>query len=112
MAISIGTVATMKTPDDWAVIPDDRQTLVQTLDGVVAVDAGRVETGDRYAFTGTFTPTAWAILKGYWNNRTFVPVVMPNGETLANCRVVVKGYTFADPLFKNYIKAQIEIWEV
>ena len=112
MAIKIGDAVTYNTPEDYSVNPDDRQSLVQTLGGAVAVDNGAYAAGDRYTFTALFAPADWALVKGYWARRTLVTVWLPDGAGLSGCRVVVKSYTIGHALFPGHIKAQVEIWRV
>lgn len=112
MAIKIGDAYTYNTPEDYAAAPDDRQNLVQTLSGAVAIDNGRYEAGDKYTFTGLFSPGNWALVKNYWTTRTLVTVRLPAGSELTSCRVVVKNYTIGHALFPSHVKAQIEIWRV
>ena len=112
MAIRIGEATTYNTPEDYAVTPDDRQSLVQTLGGAVAMDNGTYVAGDKYSFTALFSPANWALVKGYWTNRTLVTIGLPDGNGLAGCRVIVKSYTIGHVLFPSHVKANIEIWRV
>lgn len=112
MAIKIGNVSTKNTPEDWAVIPDDRQTLIQTLDGTTPIDGGRFESGDKYSFTGEFTSEDWAVVKDYWEKRTKVNVVTSDNTTLNSRRVIIKSWTFIHKQFPDTFKAMIELWAV
>lgn len=114
MAISIGTVTTVKDPDNWGIAPDDRQSLVQLIDApyASAIDAGRCPYGDKYKGTITVSAADWATLSGYWINRTPVPVVTPEGESLTDCRFVAKSYSRHSWLLKEYINVMFEIWRV
>ena len=114
MAISIGTVTTVKDPDNWGIAPDDRQSQVQTLDSpyVAVIDNGRCPSGDKYTGTITVSAADWATLSGYWTNRTLVPVTTPEGEALTGCRFLVKSYSRHSWAFKSYTTVTFEIWRV
>ena len=62
MAIRIGEATTYNTPEDYAVTPDDRQSLVQTLGGAVAMDNGTYVAGDKYSFTALFSPAKFLFI--------------------------------------------------
>ena len=112
MAIKIGSALSLGKAKNWTVIPDDRQTKVQTIDSpyIFVVDNGRRETGDNYQFNAVFPAAGWSLVKGYWTNRTLVNVVTDSGETLLNRRVVVKQWTWPDLFEKKYVDVTVELW--
>ena len=115
MAIKIGTVESIGHAKNWSMTPDDRRTLIRTLDApyVAVVGDGVKEQGHVYSFTATFTKDDWdSILKGYWYNGTLVDVVMDDGDTLASRRVVIKNKLPHEMFEKSYVDVTMELWGI
>lgn len=110
MLIKIGAVDALSA-ENSGVIPDDRQSIIETIGGVVVQDFGHIEEGDKFTYTVTFRPEDATIIRNYWHNRTRVNVVDECGNVLENMRVVVKRYKY-EPNFKNYYRAELELWKV
>lgn len=110
MHITINGINTMSV-EDWSVIPDDRQTQIQTVGGVVVQDFGVVEEGEKYSCTVTLPKTDAETIKGYWKNRTLVTLTDEGGEVYENVRVIVKRYGYLTG-FKKYMKMGLEFWRV
>lgn len=110
--IIIGSVSSVGHPDEWSLIPDDRQTLVPIIGGGVTVeDYGRCVNGDRYSATATFSSTDYNTLVSYWNNRTLVNVIEEDGTVHSNCRIVIKSVRYPR-LIPQYKIVQFEVWAV
>lgn len=108
--IKIGDVETLRT-EKWEIIPDDRQTRIETIGGVIVQDFGHVEAGDSYSCAVTVPAAGAAVISQYWHNRVFVPVRDVSGTIIPNMRVVIKKYGYVDR-FENYYWAEIELWRV
>ena len=106
--IKIGDVQTMEVKN-WQVIPDDRQTKIETIGGIAIQDFGHVEEGDSYSCEVTLHKQDWLTVKGYWHNRTLVNIIDEGEEVHQNMRVIVKKYSYLDG-FKKYVKATLELW--
>lgn len=118
MHIKIGDVETLKT-EKWEIIPDDRQTRIDTIGGKVVQDFGYVKEGESYTCSVTVSAAGWEILEGYWHNRQFVPVRDVSGEVISvPLRPVVKKHGYVEHyerergLNKKYYRADIEFWRV
>lgn len=108
--IQIGTIKSMREPEGFGCTPDDRQELIQCIDGVCYVDAGYHPEGDVFSCTAIFKPADWVILKGYWQGRVKVDITDQQGEVTPQIRVVVKKY---EPISKHkYWKITMEFWRV
>ena len=107
--IKIGEVETLNT-EDWEVVPDDRQTRVETVGGIVIQDFGRNESGDSYTCKVTLEAAAGNTLSGYWHDRTPVTVRDVSGRELSNMRVKVKKYGYVYFFEENYYWAELEFW--
>lgn len=108
--IKIGDVETLRT-ENWAVVPDERQTKIETIGGVVVQDFGYVEAGDNYSCSVT-VPAAGAItITQYWHNRIPVAVRDVSGLIIPDMRVVVKKYGYV-ARFEDYVWAELEFWRV
>ena len=102
---------TLRT-EDWNVIPDDRQTRIETIGGVVVQDFGGNVGGDTYSCKVTLEAAAAQILSGYWYDRRLVTVRDVSGRELQNMRVVIKKYGYVYRFEENYYWAELEFWEV
>ena len=108
--IKIGDVETLRT-ENWAVVPDDRQTRIDTIGGVIVQDFGRVETGDNYSCSVTVEAAGAIVISAYWQNRVPVLVRDVSGLVIPDMRVVVKKYGYVDR-FEGYVWAELEFWRV
>lgn len=110
--IQIGTVCSVGHPDEWQLIPDDRQQLVPTIGGVVVEDYGHCANGDKYSCTATFTSADYTTLSGYWTNRTLVTVTEEDtSQVHTNCRIVIRSVKYPR-LLPQYKQVQFEVWLV
>ena len=108
--IKIGEVETLRT-ENWQVIPDDRQTRIETIGGVVVQDFGYIAEGESFSCNVTVPSAGANAIAAYWHNRTFVPVIDVNGTAIGDMRVVVKKYGYVEH-FEDHIWAEIELWRV
>lgn len=108
--IKIGEVQTL-TVENWQFVPDDRQTQIQTIGGVIVQDFGHVEEGDKFTCTITTRKEDSEIIFGYWHSRTLITVEDEGGNIFENMRVVIKNYSYLTG-FKKYFKASVEFWKV
>lgn len=118
MHIKIGDVETLDTAN-WDIIPDDRQTRIDTIGGKVVQDFGYVKEGEAYTCSITLSAAGWQTLCDYCHNRTFVPVRDVSGEYIdVPLRPVMKKYGYVDNfekergLNKKYYRADMEFWRV
>lgn len=117
MAINIGTVKSIGKTEGLQIIPDDRQELVKTVtstgaSSVAVDDAGYVSDGNVISLNAVFSDTDFTVLSGYWTARTKVTVVLDDGTTIYNARIVIKGYQYYNDLINNYKLVNLEIWKV
>lgn len=110
MHIKIGAVQTL-TVSDWEITPDDRQSLIQTIGGVVVQDFGLIPEGEKYTCQITIRVEDAETLYSYWHNRTLVDVEDAAGSIYSNVRIKVKSYRYLDG-FTKYLKINLEIWRV
>lgn len=108
--IKIGEIQTMEV-ENWQVNPDDRQTMIETVGGVVVQDFGHIENGDKFTCTVTMTKPDSETVFDYWHNRIFVDVEDEGGKIYRNMRVKVKNYSYLKG-FGKYIQANLEFWKV
>lgn len=110
--IKIGDVDSFKVVSPLEVIPDDRQELVKTLDGVYVVDNGYLENGSKMQGTIILKSADWATVKGYWTGRTLVNVLDQDDNTYLNCRVKVNSYKHYSIEFPNHWIITFELWRI
>ncbi len=107
--IQIGDVRTLSV-ENWRVVPDDRQRLIETIGGVVVEDFGHIEAGDGMSCRVTFSAADAEILNLYWCERILVDVVDEGGRTWKNLRVKVNQYGYVEH-FSRYYWANLEFWK-
>ena len=61
--IHIGEVRTLSV-ENWQIVPDDRQQLLEIVGGAVVQDFGHITEGDRISGTVTITAADWEKIKG------------------------------------------------
>lgn len=117
MSIQIGNVKSIGKSENFSVTPDDRQELVQLVDGAVAVDGWegtRKTDGDVVGLTATFTRADGDTVIGWWNTRTLKQVVLETGETITNARIVIRRISYPDalPFRPLFTVLDMEFWKV
>ena len=108
--IHIGEIRTLSV-ENWQIVPDDRQQLLEIVGGAVVQDFGHITEGDRISCSVTVTSAAWEKIKGYWDSRTMVSVTDEGGNIRPSMRVVVKSYEYMAHFPKVY-KISLEFWRV
>ena len=108
--IHIGEVRTLSV-ENWQIVPDDRQQLLEIVGGAVVQDFGHIQEGDLISCTVVVTTADWEKIKGYWDSRTMVSVVDEGGNNLPSMRVVVKSYEYM-AYFPKVYKLALELWRV
>lgn len=97
--------------ENWEVIPDDRQQILEIVGGALVQDFGHIEAGDRISCTVTVRAADWEKIKGYWDSRSMVRVMDEGGNILPSMRVVVKSYAYMAHFSKAY-RVTLEFWRV
>ena len=108
--IQIGDVRTLEA-ENWQVLPDDRQRMVEIVGGMAVQDFGHVAQGDRISCTVTVLAADWEKIKRYWDEREKVDVTDEAGNVWHNMRVTVKAYAYV-PHFSKAYKLTLEFWRV
>ena len=108
--IQIGEVQTLSV-ENWQIVPDDRQQLLEIVGGAVVQDFGHITEGDRVSCSVTVTAADWEKIKGYWDSRAMVSVRDEGGNLLPSVRVLVKSYEYMAHFPKVY-KLSLEFWRV
>ena len=116
MSIQIDTVKSIGKSEGFSITPDDRQELVQLVDGVVAVDGWggtRNTAGDVTGLSATFTAADASTVIGWWNSRTLKTVTLEDGTSFT-ARIVVRKITYPDaiPFRSKFAILDLEFWTV
>ncbi len=111
MVTKIGDAVPFNNPENFQMLPDDRQQKIEVMGGVVVQDYGHIEAGDSFSFSAIFDSTNAALIFSYWDTRTLVTYINETGSSYANCRVVVKSFSYINRHAKFY-KINLEIWRV
>jgi len=95
---------------DWTVIPDDRQTRIDTIGGTEIQDFGHNVEGDTFSCKATLSAAGAAVVANYWHNREHVTIRDTGGEELQNMRVVIKKHGRVTRFEREYFWAEFEFW--
>lgn len=112
MATIVNGIKAIKT-ENLSISPDDRQELVQLVNGATVIDGWggtRQAVGDVTALTLTFDTVNANKIIGYWNNRTLVPVTLEDGSTIARARIVIRRLSYPKMMQSKYVIVDIEFW--
>lgn len=109
--VRIGEVYSLASPSDLQITPDDRQTTLEIMNGIVVQDFGHVTDGDKMSFSIQVWRKDWDKLVQYWNDREFVEIELPSGD-IFNARVVIKGYTYTYKFEDKAVDVKIELWRI
>lgn len=110
MHIEIGDVRSLSV-ENWRVTPDDRQTVIQMMDGSVVQDFGHQVSGDKIGCTAVFSASGWEKVRDYWENRTPVAIQDEAGVVWPSMRIVVKDYSYVKH-FPRYYRVTLEFWRI
>ena len=108
--VTIGKAKSMNDPDGESITTNDRQTLIQTMGGNVVQDYGYHASDSKLTLSLQFDAANWALVCEYWQKRELVSIADTFGHTIT-ARIIIKSYSYVDR-FRDYIKANIEIWRV
>lgn len=114
MAI-IGDARSIGKGEDYSYDLDDRQELVKTISGAVAVDpwnGHRIDTGDIVSFSAEYDNANATTVIGYWTNRQRVRVVLDDNSVIDNARIIVRKISLIDGFYKTHKRLGIEVWRV
>ena len=107
--IKIGDVYSVRAPESYEFVPDDRQTRIEVLGGVIISDTGRVPEGDVIRCTAVFTKKDFEeTLTSNWHNRTKLMFKNEAGVTYVNVVFSVKTYKYYSK-FPQYVVVTFEI---
>lgn len=109
--VKIGSAVSMGDPISETITPDNRQTLIQTIGGVVVQDMGRYPKGDVTSWELQFDKANWQLVSQYADNRQSVTIEDSNGETYT-ARINIKSYSYVERFRNAAVTAQMELWRV
>ncbi len=111
MVVRIGDAVSLNAPEE-SIIPDDRQTKIQTVGGVVVQDYGHIQTGDVVQWSNLQMMQHDAeIVESYWNSREAVTVINAGLQTFT-ARVAVKRWKRLPRFEKKVVEMDVELWLV
>ena len=113
--IQIGTIKSIGKADRYGFDYDDRQTLVKTINGAVAIDGfsgSRISAGDVVSCSAIFVKADANTIIGWWTSRTKKNITLDDGSTINNARILVRGKEFPEGFEGKYVKLNLEFWKV
>lgn len=113
--IQVGSIKSIGRATDYSYTLDDRQELIQTVNGAVAVDGWdgqRVSAGDVVSCKATFTKADAETIRNWWSGRTKQDVVLDNGDTINEARIIVRQINMVDGFYSSYQSLSLEFWKV
>ena len=111
MKIRIGEAESISAPENFKIIPDDRQTLIATDSGNVVQDYGHIACGDKITFSAIFYKEDFYKLWQYFNERSHIVFVDQGGITWPDMRVRILSYGYKDR-FEKVINCELELWRI
>lgn len=107
--IKIGDVYSIRAPESYEFVPDDRQERIEVFGGVIISDTGRVPEGDVIRCTAVFRKKDFDDkLTSYWHNRTKVWFKNEAGVTYIDMVFSVKSYKYYSK-FPQYVVVTFEM---
>lgn len=115
--LQIGTIKSIGHAENYTVTPDDRQSLVKVIksngnSGVVVEDYGLVEAGEIISLSAVFSNADYEALLLIWKNRTLSTVILDDGKTISNARIVIKSVNYWNTIDSRFKKVTMEIWRI
>jgi len=111
MGVKIGAAWCLNDPDE-TIIPDDRQTKIQTVGGNVIQDYGHIQSGDVVQWSNVQAIQSQAeIIENYWNSRQTVTITNAGLQTFS-ARVVVKSWKRYPRFASKAVEMNLELWTV
>ncbi|MBR0103129.1 MAG: hypothetical protein IJQ01_06485 [Selenomonadaceae bacterium] len=109
--IYINDIPSVRDPDSYKYIIDDRVEKIEVIDGYVVQDFGHIETGDVFSITCMFTEENFSRVQELWEARTKVNFKDTVGTVWENMRIVLREFT-RDKDFPKYVTATFELWRI
>ena len=109
--INIGSIKTIDVRN-WKVVPDSRQTMIQTIGDNIVQDFGRIPSGDKITCAVTIFIDDAQTLANYADLRQKVDIVDEAGITHHNMRVLIKGYSYVRYFATNAMDVDLEFWPI
>ena len=113
--IQVGSIKSIGRATDYSYTLDDRQELIQTVYGAVAVDGwegSRFADGDVVSCKATFTKADAETIRSWWAGRTKQNIVLDNGDTINNARIIVRQIGMVEGFYSSYQSLSLEFWRV
>lgn len=110
LAVKIGEVYSMLAPENESIKLDDRQTRIETMNGVVVQDFGYHPEGNITEWTLQFWQDDWQIILDYASNREFVEI--RDGDDVFWARIIIKSYEKIKWFRNLAVKVKVELWRV
>ena len=111
MKIKINNIESYRSPESTSFTVDDRQQIIELLNGTTVQDAGRFRSGDRYSATALFSRENFNAIVALWENRVLVTFTDEAGLVHTNVRIKVLSYKY-ESRFPDYILVTFEIWNI
>lgn len=111
MVVKIGEAIALNAPNE-TIVPDDRQTKIQTIGGNVIQDYGHVQSGDVVQWSNLQMEQVEAEkIESYWNSRQTVTCMNAGMQTFS-ARVVVKSWKRLPRFERKAVEMNLELWKI
>jgi hypothetical protein len=107
--IYINDIPSLRDPESFEYVPDDRVEKIELMNGVGIQDFGHVEEGDVFIVECVFLDDNLSEILALWEAREKVSFTDTAGITWQGLRIVMKSLR-RDPHFPKYIIANFELW--
>ena len=107
--IYINDIPSFRDPENYKIIPDDRVTKIEIIDGVAIQDYGHIAEGDAVSISCLFSESNFNRFLELWERRTLVTFTDTAGVVWSRMRIVMREYE-CDKKFPKYMMASFELW--
>ena len=111
LLIFINDIPSLRDPESFELIFDDRIEKVQLINGNAVQDYGHVDNGDYFVVTAIFAIANYLRLQNVWINRQKVSFTDEAGVIWSDLRLVFRKIKYLKK-FPKYIELTFELWKV
>lgn len=109
--IYINNISSLRDPDSFELIIEDRIEKVELIGGNAVQDYGHVETGDVFSLECVFHADNWGQIQILWEARELVTFTDISGTVWQGLRLVIKSIKY-ESNFPNYVRVNFELWKI
>ena len=107
--IKINEIKSLRDPDSFEIIYDDRIEKIKIINGVAIQDYGHITEGDGFSLVCVFKNTDYKNLVELWESRTKVNFTDEAGTIWENMRLTIQRAKYLKK-YPTYVEVTFELW--